>query len=72
MTEGNFAATFHVYLNRDELPLLKATPKPDTRDQFEFVEEIEPHEKKVFATYSDLSWGILRKEMANYAAKIGL
>lgn len=72
MTEGNFAATFHVYLNRDELPLLKAVPKSDTRDEFEFVEEIEPHGKKVFATYSDLSWGILRKEMANYAAKMEL
>lgn len=72
MTEGNFAATFHVYLNRDELPLLRSTGKPDTRDQFEFVKEREPHEKDVFDTYSDLSWGILRKEMANYAAKMEL
>lgn len=70
MPEGNFAATFHVYLNKDELPLLKAEPKPDTRDQFEFVDESAPHEKKVFATYSDLSWRILRKEMARYAAKM--
>lgn len=71
MPADNFAATFHVYLNKGELPLLKATPpKPDTRDQFEFVDEREPHEKKVFATYSDLSWRILRKEMAKYAAKM--
>jgi hypothetical protein len=70
MPEGSFAATFHVYLNKDELPLLKAKPKPDTRDQFDFVEENAPHEKKVFATYSDLSWAILRKEMARYAAKM--
>jgi hypothetical protein len=70
MPKGNFAATFHVYLNRDELPLLKSQPKPDTRDEFEFVEEKEPHEKRFFATYSDLSWAILRKEMAQYAAKM--
>lgn len=70
MPEGNFAATFHVYLNKSELPLLKATPKPDTRDQFEFVEENTPHELQTFATYSDLSWSILRKEMALYAAQL--
>lgn len=70
MPKGNFAATFHVYLNKDELPLLQAEPKPDTRDQFDFVEEKEKHEKQTFATYSDLSWAILRKEMAKYAAKM--
>ncbi|HEV7766622.1 MAG TPA: hypothetical protein VGQ76_16595 [Thermoanaerobaculia bacterium] len=69
MSEGNFAATFHVYLNRDELPLLRATPKPDTRDQFDFVEETPPHEKKAFATYSDLSWGILRREMSRFESR---
>jgi len=72
MSKGNFAATFHVYLNRDELPLLKATPKPDTRDQFEFVDEAQPHELKAFATYSDLSWTILRRELAEIAARIGM
>ncbi len=70
MTEGNFAATFHVYLNRDELPLLRASPEADTRDEFEFVEEGGSHKKKVFATYSDLSWSILRQEMSKYAAKM--
>jgi hypothetical protein len=70
MPKGNFAATFHVYLNKDELPLLKAKPKPETRDEFDYIEEREPHEKKTFATYSDLSWSILRKEMARYAAEI--
>jgi hypothetical protein len=72
MPAGSFAATFHVYLNKDELPLLKSTPKPETRDQFDFVEEKEPHEKKAFATYSDLSWAILRKEMARYAAQMDM
>lgn len=70
MPKGSFAATFHVYLNKDELPLLKEKPKPDTRDQFDFVEENEPHNQHAFATYSDLSWKILRKEMAKYAAKM--
>lgn len=70
MSKGNFAATFHVYLNKDEL--LRAAPKPDTRDQFDFVDEKPPHEKKVFATYSDLSWSVLRKELAMYAARMGM
>lgn len=70
MPEGNFAATFHVYLNRDEIPLLKRSPKSDTRDEFEFVNEKPAHEKSVFATYSDLSWKILRKDMARYAAEM--
>jgi len=72
MSEGNFAATFHVYLNKDELPLLKATPKPGTRDRFDFVDERPPHKKKAFPTYSDLSWSVLRKEMAMYAARMGM
>ena len=68
MSKGNFAATFHVYLNRDEM--FRATPRPDTRDQFEFIDEKEPHELLAFPTYSDLSWRILRKEMANFAARM--
>ena len=70
MPEGNFAATFHVYLNRDEIPLLKRAPRPGTRDEFEFVDEKPPHELSVFATYSDLSWKILRRDMARYAAEM--
>lgn len=72
MTEGNFAATFHVYLNKDEQPLLMSGPEPHTRDEFDYVDENPPHEVKTFVTYSDLSWRILRREMANYAAKMGL
>lgn len=71
MPEGNFAATFHVYLNKDELPLLRGITKPDTRDEFEFIDE-NTHEKKSFKTYSDLSWRILRKEMARYAAQMNV
>jgi hypothetical protein len=69
MSKGNFAATFHVYLNRDEM--LEA-PQPGTRDEFDFVDEAAPHERKTFATYSDLSWRVLRRELAEIAAKTGM
>jgi len=73
---SNYAATFHVYLNQDELPLVRAArrpqPKPDTRDIFEFIDEKPPHELKKFDTYSDISWRVLRRVMADYAAKIGM
>jgi hypothetical protein len=72
MPKGDFAATFHVYLNLAELPLLKAAPEPHTRDQFEFVDEAAPHELKAFPTYSDLSWRILRRELSAIAASHGL
>jgi hypothetical protein len=67
MSKGNFAATFHVYLNRDELWL--ESPVPDTRDMFDFVDEAAPHEHKTFATYSDLSWSILRRDMARFVSE---
>jgi len=71
---SNYAATFHVYLNPDELPLVRAAqePKPDTRDIFEYIDEKPPHELKKFDTYSDVSWRVLRRVMADYAAKIGM
>lgn len=71
MPEGNFAATFHVYLNKSELPLLlKASGTPNTRDIFEFVDENAPHELGQFETYSDLSWKLLRREMSRIAADL--
>jgi len=71
---GNFAATFHVYLNQSELPLVAAAlkPKKNTRDEFTFVNEKPPHETVPFTTYSDLSWSILRRVMADHAARIGM
>ena len=71
---SNYAATFHVYLNQSELPLVSAAlePEPDTRDVFTFVDEKPPREQMPFTTYSDLSWQVLRKVMADYAAKIGM
>lgn len=71
---SNYAATFHVYLNQSELPLVsaEAEPEPDTRDQFTFIDEKPPHKIIPFPTYSDLSWRILRRVMADYAAKIGM
>ncbi len=70
MLEGTYAATFHVYLNQSEIE--RASPEEGTRDVFDFVDEDEPHEPKKFATYSDLSWRVLRKELAKLAAKRGL
>jgi hypothetical protein len=71
---SNYAATFHVYLNQSELPLVGAAPEPepDTRDQFTFIDEKPPHKIVPFPTYSDISWSILRRVMADYAAKIGM
>lgn len=69
---SNYAATFHVYLNQSELPLVSAAPEPDTRDQFTFVNEKPPHDIVPFPTYSDISWRILRRVMADHAAKIGM
>lgn len=71
MSEGNFAATFHVYLNPDERQLLRS-PQDNTRDVFRFVDEDAPHEEKAFPTYSDLSWRVLRRELAEIAAGIGM
>ncbi|MBV9925084.1 MAG: hypothetical protein JOZ96_08725 [Acidobacteria bacterium] len=68
---SNYAATFHVYLNQSELPLVRARPEPDTRDEFTFVDE-KTHKIVPFPTYSDISWSILRKVMADYAGKIGM
>jgi hypothetical protein len=72
---GNYAATFHVYLNESELPFVAAMegeePVSDTRDQFTFIDE-RSHDRTEFKTYSDLSWSILRRVMADYAAKIGM
>ncbi|MEC7119888.1 MAG: hypothetical protein VXW65_08315 [Pseudomonadota bacterium] len=70
MPEGNFAATFHVYLNQSELPLLKASGQSHTRDAFDFVEEDAPHDLSQFETYSDLSWTLLRREMSRIAAQM--
>ncbi|HVG33654.1 MAG TPA: hypothetical protein VM911_11255 [Pyrinomonadaceae bacterium] len=49
---SNYAATFHVYLNQDELLLVSAAPepKPDTRDEFTFIDEKPPHKLVAFAT----------------------
>ena len=71
---SNYAASFHVYLNPDDLPRVAAAaaPKLDTRDIFDYIDEINPHREKKFKTYSDISWRILRQVLAKYAAKIGM
>jgi hypothetical protein len=64
----DYAATFHVYLNEDEaIPDTYMPAKPGSREIFSFVNE-KTHEVKDFTTYSDLSWHVLRKVLADYAA----
>jgi len=59
-----FGASFHVYVNKDELPKLQmAPPGSENRDAFDSVGELEPHDFEVMTTYSDLSWPVLRQEL---------
>lgn len=60
MLEDSFAASLHAYINKDELPLLKES---ESRDDFDFVHEIEPHQLDVFHTYSDITWKQLSREI---------
>lgn len=65
---GQFGASFHVYINKDELPVLMARGyiPSDSRDEFDYVYELEPHDLRKFKTYSDLSWPVLRQELAHW------
>ncbi|MCK7622444.1 hypothetical protein MUU72_04830 [Streptomyces sp. RS10V-4] len=59
---GEFAASFHVYLNEWETAL--AADGTPSRDEFEYIDEL-TKERKEFATYSDLSWNVLRRVLTN-------
>lgn len=61
MPKDAFAASLHAYLNKDELPLLQS--ESDSRDEFDFVHEDEPHDLGCFQTYSDLTWKQLVREI---------
>jgi hypothetical protein len=64
----DYAATFHVYLNEDEAtPDTYVPAQPGTRETFTLVNE-KTHKVEPFTTYSDLSWHVLRRVLANYAA----
>ena len=99
MKPGEFAASFHVYLDEDELPLVvgddgqlqpvnikngKKIPVPaptieldgdgdfepsHNRRQFDYVDEAAPHGLHSFQTASDISWKVLRVEIAMIMAK---
>lgn len=71
MPKGQFGATFHVYLNRDELHrgMFELVPQPGTRDIFRYIDE-ETHEIKEFETDSDVSWRVLRQELARIASSL--
>ncbi len=65
---SDYAATFHVYVNENEaVPHMYVPAKPDRREVFSFINE-KTHELEGFTTYSDLSWRILRRILADYAA----
>lgn len=66
---GDFAASFHVYLNETEVDK-HATPRSPnlTRDKFEYIDE-QDHSKKTFETHSDLSWGALCEAMSLVATR---
>jgi len=72
MDEGSYAATFHVYLNKTELPMVRAKlEESETRDVFDFIHE-KDRDQRQFNTYSDLSWRVLRKVIAKWAAEQGV
>ncbi|KUL42774.1 hypothetical protein [Streptomyces regalis] len=60
---SEFAASFHVYLNEDELSMDSLAAADLGRDVFEYIDEI-THKKEEFKTYSDLSWNVLRRVLA--------
>lgn len=66
MKTDSFSASLHAYINKDELPLLQES---ESRDDFDFVHEDEPHQHDVFHTYSDLTWKQLAREIEHKMAK---
>ncbi|RAW08259.1 hypothetical protein DKQ62_04335 [Halomonas elongata] len=68
-----FGASFHVYLNEDETPMMPhdeeehhdddETNQSHSRNAFNFIKE-ESNEKGTFKTHSDLSWHVLRRVLA--------
>lgn len=63
---SEFAASFHVYLNEKEVHADGYGPADLGRDVFDYVDEKDKQVKQ-FATYSDLSWAVLRKVLADTA-----
>jgi hypothetical protein len=66
---SDYAATFHVYLNEIETgPNAYITSASGGREIFSFVNE-KTHKLEDCATYSDLSWNVLRRILADHAAR---
>jgi hypothetical protein len=63
---SDYAATLHVYLNQNDAVSETYIPaKLGNREIFAFINE-KTHELQDFTTYSDLSWHVLRKVLADY------
>lgn len=60
---GDFAASFHVYLNEDEAGRQWYDNEVQSRDEFKYVHETD-HDVRGFTTFSDLSWRALRAVLA--------
>ncbi|SEM24705.1 hypothetical protein [Halomonas caseinilytica] len=68
-----FGASFHVYLNEDETPMMPHDHEEHhddnekkishTRNAFNYIKE-EDKKKDKFKTHSDLSWSVLRRVLA--------
>lgn len=77
--EKTFGASFHVYLNDGEIVKLheafrqlqggvKPNKELESRDEFAYVDEETHKADGKFKTYSDLSWKVLRAELARITA----
>ncbi|MEU5115586.1 hypothetical protein AB0G64_29260 [Streptomyces longwoodensis] len=57
-------SSFHVYLNPEETGVENDDGDSYSRDAINYIDE-ESKKRRAFATESDLSWGILRRVLAN-------
>ncbi|MDQ8707921.1 hypothetical protein RCO28_36465 [Streptomyces sp. LHD-70] len=62
-TTDEFGASFHVYLNEDEVAPELHDAEGQSRDRFAYIDEHDKR-KKWFETHSDLSWSVLRRVLA--------
>ncbi|MCX2928066.1 hypothetical protein [Streptomyces sp. NEAU-W12] len=63
-SSAEFGASFHVYLDPEQTAAQDDDGDSYNRDAFDYIDE-ESKERRPFATESDLSWGVLRRVLAN-------
>lgn len=62
-TTDEFGASFHVYLDEDEVAPELHDAEGQSRDRFAYIDELDK-QQKWFETESDLSWSVLRRVLA--------